>query len=85
MPYTRKTYDLFISDDLRQILEQIKSESIVADLLLKTRHNKEDLVEDPVNFISVSSQDNSRISYLTTERMGHIFSPFSCKTRWFYF
>ena len=72
MPYTRKTYDLFISDDLRQILEQIKSESIVADLLLKTRHNKEDLVEDPVNFISVSSQDNSRISYLTTERMGQI-------------
>jgi len=72
MPYERKTYDLFISDDLREILEQIKSESVVADLLLKRRHQKDDLVEDPVNFISISSQDSSRISYLTTERIGSI-------------
>ena len=38
MAYERKTYDLFISDDLKTILEQIKSESVVADLLLKRRH-----------------------------------------------
>ena len=72
MAYERKTYDLFISDDLKTILEQIKSESVVADLLLKRRHQKEDLVEDPVNFISMSSQDPTRISYLTTERIGQI-------------
>ena len=72
MAYERKTYDLFISDELRQVLEQIKSESVVADLLLKRRHNKEDLVEDPVNFISISTQDATRISYLTTERIGMI-------------
>lgn len=72
MAYTRKTYDLFISDGLREILENIKSESVVAGLLLKRRHQKETLVGDPVNFISVSSQDPSRISYLTTERMGMI-------------
>jgi hypothetical protein len=72
MAYERKTYDLFISDDLKTILEQIKSESVVADLLLKRRHQKEDLVDDPVNFISISSQDPTRISYLTTERIGQI-------------
>lgn len=72
MPYIRKTYDLFISDELRTILDQIKSESVVADLLCKGRHSKDDLVEDPVNFISISSQDPSRISYLTTERIGII-------------
>ena len=72
MPYERKTYDLFISDELRTVLEQIKSESVVADLLLKRRHSKEDLVGDPVNFISISSQDSTRISYLTTERIGMI-------------
>jgi hypothetical protein len=72
MPYIRKTYDLFISDELRTILDQIKSESVVADLLCKGRQSKDDLVEDPVNFISISSQDPSRISYLTTERIGII-------------
>lgn len=72
MPYERKTYDLFVSDELRAVLEQIKSESVVAELLLKRRHSKEDLVEDPVNFISISSQDPTRISYLTSERIGMI-------------
>jgi hypothetical protein len=72
MAYERKTYDLFISDELKEVLEQIKSESVVADLLLKRRHSKEDLVDDPINFVSISSQDSTRISYLTTERIGMI-------------
>lgn len=72
MPYERKTYDLFISQGLRDILEQIKDESLVASLLLNKRHSKEDLQTNPVNFISVSSQDSNRISYLTSERMGQI-------------
>lgn len=72
MPYLRKTHTIFISEELRTILEFIKSESLVARLLLKSRHLKEDLTEDPVNFISISSQDTSRISYLTSERYDKI-------------
>lgn len=72
MAYERKTYDLFISDELKEVLDQIKSESVVAELLLKRRHSKDDLVGDPVNFVSISSQDPTRISYLTTERIGMI-------------
>jgi len=68
MPYERKTSDILISDDLRTMLAEIESQSLVAQLLLKKRHAKEDLAEDFVNWISVSSQDKSKISYLTSER-----------------
>jgi len=67
--YERKTVDILISDDLRNILREIESESIVASLLLRKRHTKEDLVDSPVNYISISSQDRSKLSYLTTDRM----------------
>jgi hypothetical protein len=43
---------------------------MVAKLLLKKRHTKEDLVDSPVNYISVSHDDKSKISYLTTDRIG---------------
>lgn len=69
MPYKRKTIDLLISDDLRNLLTEIESESIVAKLLLKKRHSKEDLVESPVNYISISHDDNTKISYLTQDRI----------------
>lgn len=69
MAYERKTYDLFISDELRNIITEFESESVVAQLLLKKRHDKEDLVENPVNFISISREDRTKISYLTPERM----------------
>lgn len=69
MPYERKTKDIFISDEIKKVLEEIESESLVAHLLLKKRHLKEDLVEDNVNYISISSQDKRRISYLTSDRM----------------
>lgn len=69
MAYERKTTDIFVSDELRQFLSQIEHDSYVAQLLLKKRHNKEDLVDDPVNFISISSQDKTKISYLTPERI----------------
>jgi hypothetical protein len=72
MAYERKTIDIHISDDLRNILNEIESESIVASLLLKKRHSKEDLVEDPVNYISISSQDRTRLSYLTIDRIKSI-------------
>ena len=72
MPYERKTSDIFISDDLRNILTEIESQSMVASLLLKRRHSNEDLVEDFVNHISVSREDKGKISYLTKERFAAI-------------
>lgn len=72
MPYERKTSDIFISDDLRNILTEIESQSMVASLLLKKRHSNEDLVEDFVNHISVSREDKGKISYLTKERFAAI-------------
>jgi hypothetical protein len=68
MSYIRKTSDLFISDELREVLESIKANSEVARLLLKSRHNNEDLVEGFVNYISTSKKDPKMISYLSPER-----------------
>jgi len=72
MAYTRKTFDLILSDELRNLLKEIETESQVASLLLKNRHDKEDLVDNPVNFISISREDRTKISYLTPERMEQI-------------
>jgi hypothetical protein len=75
MAYERKTFDLIISEEFRSILLEIESDSLVAKLLLKKRHNKEDLVDDPINFISFSSTDKTKISYLTTDRISKIEDP----------
>ena len=72
MAYERKTIDIFISDELRDFLSQIAHDSVVASLLLKRRHVKEDLVDEPVNYISISSVDKSKISYLTQERINSL-------------
>jgi len=72
MPYERKTSDIFISDDLKNILTEIESQSMVASLLLKKRHSNDDLVEDFVNHISISREDKGKISYLTKERFAVI-------------
>ena len=72
MAYERKTYDIFISDDLKEILTQFESESVVAQLLLKKRHDKDELIDNPVNFISISRDDRTKISYLTSERMADL-------------
>ena len=74
MPYERKTFDLIISEELRTVLSEIEADSQVAKLLLKKRHDKEDLVEDPINFISVA-HDKTKISYLTTDRIAKIEDP----------
>ena len=70
--YIRKTSDIFISDKLRDLLTQFQSESEVASRLLYRRIENSLLVEDPVNFISISDSDLSKISYLTTERIEQI-------------
>ena len=69
MPYERKTVDIHISDDLRNVLNVIESESEVAALLLKRRHNREDLAESYVNYISISKQDRTKLSYLSQDRV----------------
>ena len=67
--YERKTSDIFISEQLRNILEIFKDKSEVAKLLLQRRLPRELLIEDHVNFIGVSSSDQTKISYLTTDRI----------------
>jgi hypothetical protein len=69
MPYERKTVDIQISDDLRNVLNVIEAESEVAALLLKRRHNREDLAESYVNYISISKQDRTKLSYLSQDRV----------------
>jgi hypothetical protein len=72
MAYTRKTSDIITSFELDYLLEQIKDSSEVARLLLKKRHQVESLVDDHVNYISVSNSDPTKISYLTTDRINYI-------------
>jgi hypothetical protein len=69
MAYERKTVDILISDELRDILVEIESESIVAHKLLKKRHKKEDIVDNNVNYISVSKSDRTRVSYVSNDRL----------------
>ena len=69
MPYERKTVDIHISDDLKNVLSVIESESLVAALLLKRRNNREDLADSYVNYISISKQDRTKLSYLTQDRI----------------
>lgn len=72
MSYTRSTADIFVSDELRTILQKFEHKSLVAKLLLKSRHPKSHLADNFVNYISVSKTDASKISYLTPERISII-------------
>lgn len=70
MTQERQPFKLEISKELKDILLEFESESVIARLLL----SKEDgeLVSDPINYISVSEQDTTKISYLTTDRIEKI-------------
>jgi hypothetical protein len=67
--YERKTSDIFISDELREILEIFKDKSQVARNLLHRRMNKDLLVENHVNYISTSKTSPGKISYLSQDRI----------------
>ena len=69
MPYQRKTKDINISPKLQQILQQISHKSNIAKQLLKAKISKEDLVDDPINYLSVSISDPSKISYLQSAKI----------------
>lgn len=72
MPYIRKTADVLISNEFRKVLKVIESQSLVAHLLLKKRHLIETLVDNPVNYISVSKSDKNKISYLSQDRIAKV-------------
>jgi hypothetical protein len=69
MPYKRKTRDNYISNDLKNVLNDIKTDSLVAKLLLKNRLNKDLLVDNAPNYIVISDDDPNKISYLTPDRI----------------
>lgn len=68
MTYIRKTADILISDEIREVLKRFEHKSLVAKLLLKTRHPKDYLVDDFVNYISISKTDATKVSYLSADR-----------------
>jgi hypothetical protein len=72
MPYERKTADIHISNQLRDILEEMKGESEIAKNLLKRRVEVDILQEDFPNYIGVSTSDTSKISYLSKDRMNKL-------------
>lgn len=72
MPYQRKTVDLFVSEELKSLLSSIKDDSVVAKMLLKSRQSKSDIVDSFVNYISISTQDRGKISYVSQDRMSII-------------
>lgn len=74
MAYIRKTADIITSNELDYVLLQIKDQSEVAKLLLKQRHQLECLVDCPINYISISNSDKTKISYLTQERIDKLLS-----------
>lgn len=65
----RKIIDLHISPKLVSVLERISNKSEIARQLLKVKHNKEELVEDPINFISISKEDPTKLTYLTNDKI----------------
>lgn len=72
MSYQRKTVDLSVSEELKSILNSIKDDSLVARMLLNKRQKKEDVVDSFVNYISISTQDVTKISYLSQDRISSI-------------
>jgi len=70
--YERKTSDIHISDQFKDVLEIFKDRSEVAKLLLYKRLTKEVLKDDHVNYIGVSKNDPTKISYLPLDRIEKI-------------
>jgi len=72
MPYVRKTSDIHISDEMNKVLRQMEDNSEVARLLLRQRHPVETLIEDHVDYISISKSDKTKVSYLPKDRMDKV-------------
>jgi hypothetical protein len=72
MPYQRKTKDVHIHPRLLEVLNRIANRSEVAKLLLKSKISKEDLVDDPIDYIAISKEDPSKISYAYAEKLDKV-------------
>lgn len=68
----QNTVEIFISDELREVLTKIQNQSEIAKSLLRKSHDVEDIVSDYVNYISVSNDDKTKLSYLTKERQSKV-------------
>lgn len=65
----RKTSDIRISRELKTVLEKFGDKSDIARMILHGRIDKDVLQENHINYIGVSINDPSKISYLTLDRI----------------
>src|SRR5690242_4222967 len=63
---------VYISEKLRIFLSKFEDRSLVAKLLLSESIDTNVLIDDHVNYISISNSDPSKISYLTKDRIEKI-------------
>ncbi len=78
MPYERKTVDINSSEKFKSFLLLFKKTSEVADILSRDRILKEFLIENHIDYISISEEDPTKISYLTKDRIDLIKSRNEC-------
>lgn len=67
-----REFNVIISEKFRDILSKFENKSIYAKILLQETINCDLLVDNPINYISVSSNDDNKISYLTKEKIEDI-------------
>jgi hypothetical protein len=67
-----KSKHIYISDSFHRYLEQIKEDSPIAALLASQNIDASRLVENHIDFLSISNDDPYKISYLTPERVEKI-------------
>ncbi len=77
----KKTVQIFISDEIKEVLSKIQNQSEIAKTLLKQSHDMEDVIDDYVNYISISNDDKTKISYLTKERQEQVTDFWDSKRR----
>ena len=63
---------IHLSPELSELLQSISSESIYVDILLGGDINPEDMSEDPIDYLGLSTSDPTKLSYLTQDRISKI-------------
>lgn len=63
---------IHLSPELSELLQSISSESIYANILLSGDINPEDVAEEPIDYLGLSTSDPTKLSYLTRDRMSNI-------------
>ena len=69
MASRKKLIDLHISPKLTNVLERISNKSEIARMLLRHQFEKEELVDDHIDFISISKEDPTKLTYLTNVKI----------------